>query len=207
MLPAVHPVAFGSLCFVDYSQELQIGAPTWWQSAGSYCRIARRGTCSSRPESAATPERERDAPVGPGWWALFVRAGSQWVDHKDARLGAALAYYSVFSIGPLIVIAIAVAGLIFGQDAVRGDVSGSLKGLLGDTGAQAIDAMLISASKPREGILATAIGIATLIFAAIGVVVQLKDALNTVWDVKTPPGRGCGVLSGRTCSPSPAFSP
>jgi membrane protein len=70
------------------------------------------------------------------------------MDHKDARLGAALAYYSVFSIGPVIVIAVAVAGLLFGQDAVRGEVSNTLRAMLGETGAQAIDAMLASASKP-----------------------------------------------------------
>src|ERR1700693_4338591 len=112
------------------------------------------------------------------------------MEHKDARLGAALAYYSVFSIGPLIVIAIAVAGLLFGQDAVRGEVIGALKGLLGDTGDNAINAMLADASKQREGIVATIIGVGTLIFAAIGVVVQLKDALNTVWEVDTPSGKG-----------------
>jgi membrane protein len=114
----------------------------------------------------------------------------QWVGHKDARLGAALSYYSVFSLGPLIVIAIAVAGLLFGQDAVRTEVTGALRGLLGVTGAQAIDAMLAGATKAREGILAIALGLGTLIFAAIGVVVQLKDALNTVWEVKAPPGKG-----------------
>jgi membrane protein len=114
----------------------------------------------------------------------------QWVGHKDARLGAALSYYSVFSLGPLIVIAIAVAGLLFGQDAVRTEVTGALRGLLGVTGAQAIDAMLAGATKAREGILAIALGLGTLIFAAIGVVVQLKDALNTVWEVKAPSGKG-----------------
>jgi membrane protein len=65
-----------------------------------------------------------------------------------------------------------------------------LKGLLGDSGAQAINAMLSSAGKPREGIFATIVGVGTLLFAAIGVVVQLKDALNTVWEVKTSPGSG-----------------
>src|SRR5207237_71960 len=141
-------------------------------------------------ERQGRPPDEHEPAGDAGWWSLVRNAGMQWVGHKDARLGAALAYYSVFSIGPLILIAVAVAGLLFGQDAVRGEVSNSLKGLLGDTGAQAIDAMLTAASKPREGILATVIGIGTLIFAAIGVVVQLKDALNTVWEVKTPPGRG-----------------
>jgi hypothetical protein len=66
-----------------------------------------------------------------GWWPLISQAGTQWVTHKDARLGAALAYYSVFSIGPLIVIAIAIAGLLFEQGAVRGEVTNTLKGLLG----------------------------------------------------------------------------
>jgi membrane protein len=124
------------------------------------------------------------------WWGLVKNAAIQWVDHNDSRSGAALAYYSVFSLGPLIVIAIAIAGLLFNQDTVRGEVTGTLKGLLGDTGAQAIDAMLASASKPNEGLLATIIGLGTLLFAAIGVVVQLKDALNTVWEVKAPPGDG-----------------
>jgi len=129
-------------------------------------------------------------PGDPSWWGITRDAASQWSEHKDARLGAALAYYSVFSIGPLILIAVAIAGLFFGQDAVRGEVGSALRGLLGDTGAQAIDGMLAGASKPSEGVIASIIGIGTLVFAAIGVVVQLKDAFNTVWEVKTPPGKG-----------------
>jgi uncharacterized BrkB/YihY/UPF0761 family membrane protein len=124
------------------------------------------------------------------WWGLIKNAATQWIAHKDSRLGAALAYYSVFSLGPLIVIAVAIAGLLFGQDTARGEVSTGLRELLGDTGTQAIDAMLAAASRPREGVVATVIGIGTLIFAALGVVVQLKDALNTVWEVTTPPGKG-----------------
>ena len=92
--------------------------------------------------------------------------------------------------GPLIVVVVAVAGLIFGQEAVRGEVGDGLRGLLGESGAQAINGMLATADKPRQGIFATVIGIGALIFAAIGVVVQLKDALNTVWEVKTTPGNG-----------------
>ncbi len=117
------------------------------------------------------------------WWTLFKDAAANWSAHKDARQGAALAYYSVFSLGPLMVIAIAIAGLVFGQEAVRGQVGAQLQGLLGDTGAQAVQAMLSGASKPAQGILASILGIGTLLFAAVGVVVQLKDALNTVWEV------------------------
>jgi membrane protein len=125
------------------------------------------------------------------WWTLFKDAAVNWSAHKDSRQGAALAYYSVFSLGPLMVIAIAIAGLVFGAAAVRGEVAMQLKGVLGDTGAQAVEAMLTGASKPAEGIVATVVGIGTLIFAAVGVVVQLKDALNTVWEVE--PAKEGGV--------------
>lgn len=114
---------------------------------------------------------------------LIKDTATQWLAHKDARQGAALAYYSIFSLGPVIVIAIAVAGLVFGQEAARGEVSSALSGILGESGALAVNAMLLGASKPHEGILATVIGVGTLLFAAIGVVVQLKDAFNTVWEV------------------------
>jgi membrane protein len=123
-------------------------------------------------------------------WPVAKDAGTQWVAHKDARMGAALAYYSVFSIGPLILIAVAIAGLVFGREAVQGQVTEALRGLLGESGAQAVNGMLASADRPREGIIATVVGIVTLVAAAIGVVVQLKDAFNTVWEVKETPGTG-----------------
>jgi len=153
---------------------------------------SQRSPALGGPSSSDGPHRDADKEVriGRGWWALLVQAGSQWVAHKDARLGAALAYYSIFSIGPLIVVVVAVAGLLFGQDAVRGEVSAGLRGLLGDSGAQAINTMLAAADKPRQGLFATVIGLGALIFAAIGVVVQLKDALNTIWEVKAARAKG-----------------
>jgi membrane protein len=118
------------------------------------------------------------------WWTLVKEAAANWSTHKDSRQGAALAYYSIFSLGPLMVIAIAIAGFVFGQDAVRGELGSQLKGLLGDSGSQAVEAMLAGASKPQQGIVATVVSLGTLLFAAVGVVVQLKDALNTVWEVE-----------------------
>jgi membrane protein len=118
------------------------------------------------------------------WWTVLKEAAANWSSHKDARQGAALAYYSVFSLGPIIVIAIAVAGLLFGHDAVSAQVMSSIKEMLGDTGAKAVEAMLAGASRPAAGFLATVMGIVALLFAAIGVVVQLKDALNVVWEVE-----------------------
>ena len=88
-------------------------------------------------------------------WPLLKETATNWVDHKDARLGAALAYYSIFSVGPLVLIAVAVAGLLFGQDAARGEVSAQMQGLLGNAGAQAVQSMLADAGRPREGIFAT----------------------------------------------------
>jgi membrane protein len=123
-------------------------------------------------------------------WTVAKEAAANWSIHKDSRQGAALAYYSVFSLGPLIVIAIAIAGFIFGREAVSGQVAASIKGLIGDTGANAVQAMLVDAGRPREGLFATLLGIGALIFAAIGVLAQLKDALNVVWEVKEVPGTG-----------------
>ena len=92
-------------------------------------------------------------------WTVAKEAAANWSSHKDSRQGAALAYYSVFSLGPIIVIAIAVAGFFFGRDAVSGQVASSTKDMLGDTGAQAIQAMLADAGRPREGLLATLLGL------------------------------------------------
>src|SRR6202790_1969256 len=123
-------------------------------------------------------------------WTVVKEAAENWSSHKDSRQGAALAYYSVFSLGPVIVIAIAVAGFFFGRDAVSGQVASSIMDTLGDTGAKAVQAMLADAGRPREGTIASLLGLGALLFAAIGVVVQLKDALNTVWEVEETPGHG-----------------
>lgn len=124
------------------------------------------------------------------FWHILRRAAAQWITHSDARFGAALAYYAVFSLGPIIVIATAVAGLVFGRAGVREEVAKAIQGLIGPTGAQALDAMLAAADKPKSGAIATAVGIITLVIAAVGVVVQLKDALNAVWEVVPRPGGG-----------------
>src|SRR6202043_1838765 len=81
-------------------------------------------------------------------------------------------------------------GFFFGREAVSGQVASSIKDMLGDTGAQAVQSMLADAGRPRQGLIATLLGLGAMLFAAIGVVVQLKDALNTVWEVGEAPGRG-----------------
>jgi membrane protein len=121
---------------------------------------------------------------------VIKTAVDQWLHHRCARLGAALAYYSVFSMGPLLLIVTSFAGLFFGADAVRGNLSAQFRSLLGETGSRAAEAMLAGASSPHSGRLAAVTGVILLLVAALGVVVQLKDAMNTIWDVEQPAQAG-----------------
>lgn len=123
-------------------------------------------------------------------WSLIRQTFSEWSDDGAPRLGAALAYYSIFSIGPLLIIAIGVASLFFAGGGVQQQVIGQIRGLVGDQGAQAIEAMLTSSSKGNQSIVATVIGFVLLIFGALSVVVQLKDALNIIWNVERKPVSG-----------------
>jgi membrane protein len=128
-------------------------------------------------------------------------AGSQWVEDKAARLGAALAYYTVFSIAPLLILAITIAGLIFGREAAQGRILEQVNHLVGNQGGDAIRSMLESASQPRAGIVGGILGIAMLLFGAAGLFGQLQDAMNTIWEVEPKPGRGVwGFLQDRFLS-------
>jgi hypothetical protein len=123
---------------------------------------------------------EQDGPkvAGPGLWPALKAAASEWSAHKSAKAGAAIAYYSIFSLGPLIVVVISIAALIFGREGGQREVTEAIGGLLGDKGAESVNTVLSAAGKPSEGIFASIIGTVTLIFAAVGVVVQLKAALE-----------------------------
>ena len=126
----------------------------------------------------------RQNVVAPGLFNAIKEAGAQWLAHKSPKAGASLAYYSVFSMGPLVVVVISIAALVFQRESVQQQVVDSIKGVMGDKGAEAVGAMLKGAGTTGQGAFATIIGTATLLFAAIGVVVQLKEALNTVWEVE-----------------------
>lgn len=115
---------------------------------------------------------------------LLKETFSEWSKHKSTRLAAAIAYYTVFSIAPLLVIVIAVAGLVFGHEAAQGHIMGQMQGLVGHQSGKQIQGMIAAANKPKSGIMATILGVATLIFGASALVIQLQDALNTIWDVE-----------------------
>ena len=111
----------------------------------------------------------RQDNMAPGLWKAVKAAASNWLTHKSPKAGASLAYYSVFSMGPVIVVVISIASLVLQREGVQRAVVDSLTGLLGNKGGEAINTTLQAAGKPSEGIFATVIGTATLIFAALGV--------------------------------------
>ena len=112
---------------------------------------------------------------------LFRDAAVGWVHDYAQSMGAALAFYTMFSIAPLLLIVLSVAGLVFGQDAARGEVFGQLRELLGDPGALAVQDLLESASQPAESAMATAFGLFFLFIGATSVFAELQDALDRIW--------------------------
>lgn len=115
---------------------------------------------------------------------LFKETFTEFNEDKAPRLGAALAYYTIFSIGPLLLIAVAMAGLFFGQEAAQGKISGELGKVFGSEMAKSLEQMIQAAAKPKSGTIATIVGVVTLMLGASGVFGQLKDALNTIWNVE-----------------------
>jgi membrane protein len=124
------------------------------------------------------------------FYSLFVDAFNEWSLDKAPRLGAALAYYSAFSVAPLVIIAIGVASMIFGEEAAQKGIVHEIEGTVGEPVAKAIEQMLVNNRDTGRSVVATIIGIATLLFGATGVFGQLQDAMNTVWKVKPKPGMG-----------------
>ncbi|HKS24245.1 MAG TPA: YihY/virulence factor BrkB family protein [Thermoanaerobaculia bacterium] len=123
------------------------------------------------------------------YYLLFKQAFTEFGEDKAQRLGAALAYYTIFSLAPLLLIAISIAGMVFGREAAQGQIFGQLHGVLGAQAAAAVQEMVKGAAKPKSGSMATIIGVVTLLFGAAGVFGQLKEALNTIWNVE-PPKKG-----------------
>jgi membrane protein len=124
-------------------------------------------------------------------WKLTKSALNAWVDDFAPSMGAALAYYTIFSLAPMLVIVIAVAGFFFGQDAAQGEIVAQLQGMVGETGASAVEALLKSASEPGQGIIAATIGIFTLMLGATAVFGELQSALDRIW--KIPSNRKSGI--------------
>ena len=123
-------------------------------------------------------------------YELLKQTVSEWIDQGVSRLGAALAFYTLFAIAPLFVIVLGIASLWFGEEAARHELFSQVSGLIGSEGGEAIQALVSAAHKPMTGAWSTVVAVATLFVGATGVFVELQDALNSIWGVRRMPGRG-----------------
>ena len=124
-------------------------------------------------------------------WSMGRDTVAAWIDDYAPSMGAALAYYTMFSIAPLLIIVIAVAGLVFGNDAAKGHVLAELRDVMGHEGAVAVEGLLKSASEPEKSSLAAIVGLVTLLVGATTVLGELQSALDRIWRADTaPPAEG-----------------
>jgi membrane protein len=134
-------------------------------------------------------------------WPLLKQTFAKWSEDKAPRLGAALAYYSILSLAPLLIVTIAVVGLVFGDEAARGQIVGQFHDLIGQQGAEAVQTIIQRADKPAVGTLAGLFGLITLLFGASGVFTELRDDLNLIWRANPKNAEGImGMLRQRLFS-------
>ncbi len=124
------------------------------------------------------------------WYRLVLDTFRAWNEDRAMRMGAALAFYSTFSLAPLLFLVIGIGGLLFGQEAARGEIFGQLQETLGPGAAQAVEEMLNNAFQADRGVFATILGIVLLFIGASGVFIELQDALNAIWKVQPRPDAG-----------------
>lgn len=129
------------------------------------------------------------------WIEILKETGRSFVADKAMRLSAALAYYSIFSLGPLLIVAISMAGTIFGEKAARGAVKAELTGSIGPEAAEAVQEMIKGINASGKSGLMAIVGFGILLLSASGVFAQLKDAMNTVWNIRPKEGRGILALA------------
>lgn len=141
------------------------------------------------PSRASEPKARKPGTPAGVLGNVFRRALAAWWNDNVPRMGAALAYYTLFSLAPVLIVAIAIAGLVFGREAVRGEIVGQVQGLVGREGGLAVQAMLEGASKPSSSIPATIVGIITSFLGATGAFLELQNDLDAIWRVK-PKSRG-----------------
>jgi membrane protein len=133
---------------------------------------------------------QQAAPTSPNFISLIKATYKGWSEAKANRLAAALAYYAIFSLSPLLIVLIAIAGIIYGEAAVEGRVAGEIEGVTGQEGAEFIQSLIAANRDETTGIIATIIGALTLVLGASAAFGHLKDALNTLWGTTTQPAGG-----------------
>lgn len=122
--------------------------------------------------------------------SLLCRTFAVWNDHEALRLGAALAFYSILSLAPLMILVVGIVAVVFGRSTAHDQIIGQVEGMVGKEGGSAIRAMIEHAQKPATGVFASIVGIITMLFGASGVFGELQGALNKMWDVVPEKGGG-----------------
>jgi membrane protein len=165
-------------------------------------KVTREGNATVAAD-APEVQRARPAPAR-GWrgaFHLIKDAASDWSKDQAPRLGAALSYYTVFAIAPVLLVAISVAGLVLGKDAAQGRILDELGALLGPDTAKMIQEMLARSAETSSGVIGTVVGLGTLLLGATAVMIEMEAALDAVWKVKPKPGRGIkGLVKDRILS-------
>jgi len=123
-------------------------------------------------------------------FSLFKQTFKEWSDDKASRLAAAMAYYTVLSLAPLLIVIILIVGQVLGEQAAENQIVGQLSGLVGEQAAEFIQEIVANASRPEGGLVGTVVSGATLVFGAIGLFNALQGTLNTIWEVEPESGRG-----------------
>ena len=127
-------------------------------------------------------------------WELLKKSGIEFFGDSDLKLGASLSYYTIFALPPLLIIIISVCGVFFGPEAVRGEIYGQIARLVGKEAAIQIQDMIKNVALSHDTVVATTIGIITLIFGASGVFGEIQDSINRIWGIKAKPNRGLAKL-------------
>jgi membrane protein len=138
--------------------------------------VAAKSVLEPDPPRPGAPE-----PTAQGLWQIVRKSAAAWSNDYASSMGAALAYYTLFSLAPLLLLVIAVAGLAFGADAARGQIVAQLGGLIGNEGATAVEGLLKSASEPTKSALASIVSIVTLVVAATSIFAELQSDLDRIW--------------------------
>ncbi|WP_419899834.1 YihY/virulence factor BrkB family protein [Roseomonas sp. USHLN139] len=133
------------------------------------------------------------------WW-LIRQSVLGFIEDDCLSRGAAIAFYTVTSLAPVLLIAIAIAGTVFGEEAARGAIVGQLGGLMGPAGAEIVQSIILSASNPTSGLLASAFGLATLLLTASGVFGEIQSSLNLIWRVEVSGDTVSRLLRARAAS-------
>lgn len=198
LLSAIMRIALHAVGAESHLEAMSIENEEFWQKEFIIRNKVRRARRNTKPANDGKirihRSSQRDVMTLKNIWILIKAAASSWVDDYAQSMGAALAYYTMFSIAPLLLIVISIAGLIFGVEAARGEIVGQLQELMGPQGAQAVQGLLESVSKPTESLAATLLGGILLLLGATTVFGELQTALDRIWRAPKRNKAGIGSL-------------